>query len=75
MVFEKVKKILVSQLRVDEKKVTKDTNLTTDLGADSLDLVEILMSLEEEFGISIPDEVIPEIRTINDLVVYIEKNK
>lgn len=75
MVFEKVKKILVKQLGVNEAKVTKDTNLTTDLGADSLDLVEILMSLEEEFNVSIPDEVIPEIKTINDLVKFIEKSK
>lgn len=75
MVLEKVTKILVEQLRIDKKKVTKDTNLTTDLGADSLDLVEILMSLEEEFDISIPDEAIPEIRTIGDLVGYIEKAK
>ena len=47
----------------------------TDLGADSLDLVEVLMSLEEEFGISIPDEVIPEIKTVGDLVKYIDANK
>lgn len=75
MVFEKVREILVKQLGVSESKVTKDTNLTTDLGADSLDLVEILMSLEEEFNVSIPDEVIPEIKTINDLVKFIEKAK
>jgi len=74
MIFDKVKEILVKQLGVNESKIKADTNLATDLGADSLDLVEILMSLEEEFNISIPDEVIPEIKTMTDIVNYIEKN-
>ncbi len=75
MVFEKVKKILVKQLGVSEAKLKPETNLASDLGADSLDLVEILMTLEEEFNVSIPDEVIPEIKTLADMVNYIEKNK
>ena len=75
MIYDKVKKIIVKQLGVNESKITETTNLATDLGADSLDLVEILMSLEEEFNISIPDEAIPEIKTIADIVKYIEKNK
>ncbi len=75
MIYDKVKAILVKQLGVNESKITENTNLATDLGADSLDLVEILMALEEEFNISIPDEVIPEIKTITDIVKYIEKNK
>ena len=74
MVESKVKEILAKQLSTDAAKINKDTNIATDLGADSLDLVEILMSLEEEFSISIPDEAIPTIKTVGDLVEYIEKN-
>ena len=73
MVENKVKEILANQLSTDAAKITKDTNIATDLGADSLDLVEILMSLEEEFSISIPDEAIPTIKTVGELVSYIEK--
>ena len=75
MVENKVKEILAKQLRLDAAKITSETNITTDLGADSLDLVEILMSLEEEFKISIPDDAIPGIVTVGDLVKYIEQNK
>ncbi len=75
MVEEKVKNILAKQLRLDAGKITAKTNITTDLGADSLDLVEILMTLEEEFKISIPDDAIPNIVTVGDLVKYIENNK
>lgn len=74
MVENKVKEILAKQLSADASKINKDTNIATDLGADSLDLVEILMSLEEEFSISIPDEAIPTIKTVGELVAYIEKN-
>lgn len=74
MVENKVKEILAKQLSSDVSKITKDTNIATDLGADSLDLVEILMSLEEEFSISIPDEAIPTIKTVGELVSYIENN-
>ena len=56
-------------------KIKEETNIAEELGADSLDLVEILMSLEDEFGISIPDEAIPNIKTIKDIVAFIEKNK
>ena len=75
MVENKVKEILAKQLRLDAGKITVKTNIATDLGADSLDLVEILMTLEEEFKISIPDEAIPGIVTVGDLVKYIEDNK
>ena len=75
MVEEKVKNILAKQLRLDAGKITEKTNITTDLGADSLDLVEILMTLEEEFKISIPDDAIQNIVTVGDLVKYIENNK
>ena len=75
MTLEKVKKIIADQFSIDESTITEHTNIAEELGADSLDLVEILMSLEDEFGISIPDEAIPEIKTIKNVVDFIEKNK
>ena len=75
MTEQKVKDILAKQLGVTVEKINKDTNIATDLGADSLDLVEILMSLEEEFAVSIPDEAIPNIKTVGDLVAFIDKAK
>lgn len=75
MTEQKVIEILAKQLRIDAAKITAETNMASDLGADSLDLVEILMSLEEEFNISIPDEAIPGIVTVGDLIKYIEANK
>ena len=75
MTEKKVQEILSKQLGVDVKKISMETNIATDLGADSLDLVEILMSIEDEFAISIPDEAIPGIKTVKDLVDYIDKNK
>ena len=73
--LEKVREIIAKQLSVKIETVTDDSNIAEDLGADSLDLVEILMSLEDEFGISIPDEAIPQIKTIKDVVAFIENNK
>lgn len=75
MTIDKVKKIIANQLSIEEEKLNENTNIAEELGADSLDLVEILMSLEDEFGISIPDEAIPTIKTIKDIVDFIEKNK
>lgn len=75
MTFEKVVEILAKQLSADKSKIKAETNILTDLGADSLDLVEVLMSLEDEFGVSIPDEAIPNIKTVGDLVKYIDSNK
>ena len=75
MTEQKVKDILAKQLGVGVEKINANTNIATDLGADSLDLVEILMSLEEEFSVSIPDEAIPNIKTVGDLVAFIEKAK
>ena len=72
---EKVTEIIANQLSVSADKIKEETNIAEELGADSLDLVEILMSLEDEFGISIPDEEIPNIKTIKDIVAFIEKNK
>lgn len=73
-VLDKVKEIIASQLSVKPEEIKNDSNIAEELGADSLDLVEILMALEDEFGISIPDEAIPEIKTINDVVSFIQKN-
>lgn len=72
MVFEKVKSILVDQLDVDENAVTMDSVITDDLGADSLDVVDMVMSLEEEFDMEIPDEEIETMKTVGDIVKYIE---
>jgi len=75
MTIEKVKEIIANQLSVDIKKLTENTNIAEELGADSLDVVEILMALEEEFNVSIPDEAIPNIKTIKDVVDFIDNNK
>ena len=66
--FEKIREIIMEQLSVDESMVTIDTNLMKDLEADSLDAVEIIMAIEEEFGIEIPDEEAEKFQTVNDLV-------
>ncbi len=75
MVFDKVKEIIVEQLDVDADKVTTDANIQDDLGADSLDVVDLVMSLEEEFDIEIPDEAVESIKTVGDIVKYIEDNQ
>lgn len=74
MVLEKVKVILSEQLEVEEDSITVDSDLQDDLGADSLDVVDLLMSIEDEFEIEIPDEEIENIRTVGELVSYIEAN-
>ena len=74
MVLEKVKAILVEQFDVEEDKVTADTDLQEDLGADSLDVVDLLMSIEDEFGVEVPDDEIENIKTVGSLVSYIEAN-
>ena len=75
MTIDKVKEIIANQLSVKAEDLKDDTNIAEELGADSLDLVEILMSLEDEFGVSIPDEAIPTIKSIKDLVDFIDNNK
>ncbi|MBS5725853.1 MAG: acyl carrier protein [Clostridiales bacterium] len=72
MVLEKVKDILCDQLDVEEDKVTMDASIIEDLGADSLDVVDLIMSLEEEFDCEIPDEEVDNIKTVGDIVKYIE---
>ena len=74
MVFEKVKEILCDQLDVDAKDVTMEASITEDLGADSLDIVDLVMSLEDEFDIEIPDEDIEGIRTVGELARYLEEH-
>lgn len=75
MVFDKIKEIIVEQLGVDDDKVTTETHLMKDLEADSLDAVEIIMAIEEEYGIEIPDEEAEKFQTVADLVAYVEENK
>ena len=72
---EKVKDIIIEQLQVDESEVTMDTNLMKDLSADSLDAVEIIMAIEDEYGIEIPDEEAEKFQTVRDLVKYVEEVK
>ncbi len=72
MVFEKVKAILSEQFDVEEDTITNDTTITEDLGADSLDVVDLLMSIEDEFEIEVPDTEIENIKTVGELVKYIE---
>ncbi len=72
---EKVKKIIVDQLGVDEGEVTPEAKFIDDLGADSLDTVELVMALEEEFGIEIPDEEAEKIVTVKDAIAYIKEHK
>ena len=74
MVIDKVKKILSEQFDVDMNDLTDTTNIEEDLGADSVEVIDLLMSLEDEFQIEIPDEAIDEIRTIGDLAAYIEEH-
>ena len=74
MVLEKVKAILSVQFDVEEDSITPDTNLSEDLEADSLDVVDLLMSIEDEFEIEVPDEEIENIKTVDQLVKYIEAN-
>ena len=72
MVFEKVRDIVVEQLDVEEDAVSMEANIIDDLGADSLDVVDLVMSLEEEFDTEIPDEQVENIKTVGDIVKYIE---
>jgi acyl carrier protein len=73
-IFEKVKVVIVEQLNAEEGDVVEDASFVDDLGADSLDIVELVMALEEEFGISIPDEEAENIKTVGDAVSFIDAN-
>ncbi|MBQ9413887.1 MAG: acyl carrier protein [Clostridia bacterium] len=74
MVLEKVKQILSIQFETDIDSIDENTNIEDDLGADSLDVVDMLMSLEDEFDVEIPDEEIENIRTVGEVVAYIEEH-
>ena len=73
-IAERVKSIIVEQLGVDEEEVTQEASFTDDLGADSLDIVELVMAFEEEFGIEIPDEDAEKISNVKDAITYIQNN-
>lgn len=74
MCYEKVKQLICEQLGKSPDKVNMDTKIVEDLGADSLDVVEMLMALEDEYGISLPDEVAMKLHTVGDIVEYIDAN-
>jgi acyl carrier protein len=73
--LERVKKVIVEQLSVEESEVTAEASFTADLGADSLDTVELVMAFEEEFGVEIPDEEAEKIQKVQDAVNFIESQK
>lgn len=75
MTFEKVKKMLAEQLNIDEEKIKLESDIINDLKADSLDVFQMLMSLEEEFNISVPDEKAQELKKISDIVNFIDSQK
>ena len=75
MVFEKIKKMLAAQINVAEDLIKPESDIINDLGADSLDVVEMLMAVEAEFNVTIPDEVAMEMKTIQDVVNFIEKEQ
>jgi len=74
-IFTRVQKVTVEKLSVKEEEVVESASFTDDLGADSLDVVELVMAFEEEFGIEIPDEEVGEIKTVGDAVNYISKKQ
>lgn len=73
MVFDKIKSIIVEQLGVDEAQVALETHLMKDLEADSLDAVEIIMAIEDEFDLEVPDEAAEKFQTVGDIVKYVEE--
>ena len=75
MVFEKLQEILAAQFEVDAESITADTDIQEDLNADSLDIVDLIMSIEDEFGIEVPDTAVDEVRTVGDLVKFIENQQ
>ena len=74
-VFERLQKILAEQFEIGEDDITLNSDIVDDLGADSLDLVDLVMSIEDEFEIEVPDEAIEEIKTVDDAVKYIEDHE
>ena len=72
--FEDVKNIMIEQLHVTNKEITEQTRIKEDLGADSLDVVDLLLAIEDRFGCTIPDEDVEDLVTVSDLVEYVENN-
>jgi len=75
MIFEKVKKLIAEQLDVEENSIQETSNIADDLGADSLDVVDLVMSIEDEFDVEIPEDQVENIKTVGDIVKYIEDNQ
>ena len=73
--FEQIRDILAKQLQIDADKITMTTDIADDLGADSLDVVEMLMTIEEEFGVTVPDDDVMAFKTVGDVVAYLENNQ
>lgn len=73
-IFEKLQAIIADQLELDADTITYDSHILDDLGADSLDVVDLIMSIEDEFSVEVPDEALENIRTVEDMVKYIEDN-
>ena len=73
MIIEKVKELLAEQLGMDIKEIHDDSNILEDLGADSLDIIEMLMTLEDEYGITIPDDKINQVKTVSEIAELIEE--
>ena len=74
MIFDEVKEILAEQLDIDPETIEMTSKLQTDLGADSLDAIDIVMSIEDQYGIEVPDSVIENMRSVEDIVSFIENN-
>ncbi|MDF2699741.1 MAG: acyl carrier protein [Haloplasmataceae bacterium] len=75
MIFEKVVELIANELSVSKEEIKMETHLQNDLGADSLDAVELIMTVEEEFDLSIPDDLAQGLKTVGDIVRYLEANK
>jgi acyl carrier protein len=75
MVFEKLREIISEQLELSEELITMESNLMEDFDADSLDLVDLVMSVEDEFGVEVPEEAVENLKTVGDVVRFIEENK
>lgn len=74
MEFERVRTILAEQLDLEEEAITMESDILEDLGADSLDVVDLVMTLEDEFSVEVPDEAIETLRTVGDVVRYVEEH-
>lgn len=73
--FERIRKFLAEQLGISEDEITMESDIKNDFDADSLDLVDMAMTLEDEFGVEVPDEAIETLRTVGDVVAFVEENK